>query len=256
MHAFPAEFSAFLKTKVWSSRSDVAPIARGSLSKIDRDRLRWFPLAVKPVAVAPALRLLERTMAPLLRPMRTPVDPALISGMKRNYTDALTKVLRNSSVSLNEPRSKATAAARSIGLLPMLSSPSLAAFAATLSGLPLLPDPALQLIRYRAGDYVGPHNDHHPEHANLREGYVDLQITLTSRGVARQYLLYEAGSGDFNRVNNIGIASGVSVSLLPFWHQVTPLEAKPGHEKDAIRWLLLVSFEIDYKKAKISARSR
>ena len=105
----------------------------------------------------------------------------------------------------------------------------------------------MQLIRYAAGDYVGPHNDHHPENANLRNGYVDLQITLTNEHVARQYLLYESG-GFFNKLRKVGVASGVSVSMLPFWHQVTPLEAKPGHEDAAGRWLLLASFDIEKKR--------
>ena len=173
------------------------------------------------------------------------VDPtSIISAMKKNYSEALEKTLRNSSFSLNEERSKASAAANEIGLREMMLSPSLHAFAQRVSGYELEDDPALQVIRYSSGDYVGPHNDHHPEEPTLRNGYVDLQITLSNDAVARQYLLYEAGDGYFNSMNNIGIASAVSVSKLPFWHQVTPLEAKPGREKAAVRWLLLASFLI------------
>jgi len=243
MRAFPREFSALVKPKVWSERESVVPIAG------DKDRLRWFPLALRPLAAVPALALLERHMTPHLRSVRSPIDPVTITGMKKNYSEALPKTLHNSSVSLNTPRSAATMVARRIGLYAMLTSTSLHEFATTVSGFTLHGDPALQLIRYRSGDYVGPHNDHHPENSNLRDGYVDLQITLTTTGVARQYLLCEE-DGYLNRFYNIGIPSGLSVSMLPFWHQVTPLEIKPGRAADAHRWLLLASFEINRRPGK------
>jgi hypothetical protein len=240
MKRFPPEFSDLVKAKTWSERGNVTPIAS------DRDRLRWFPLALKRKMAVDGFALLERTMAPHLKPAKCAIDPKSITGMKWNYSEALPKTMRNSSASLNGARSAATATAREIGLMDVLSSASLKEFATSVSGFALSADPALQIIRYEAGDYVGPHNDHHPEDENLRDGYVDLQITLTGDGVARQYLLYE-GDGYFNRSCNVGIASGVAVSMLPFWHQVTPLEVKPGR-KDAHRWLLLVSFEIERGK--------
>jgi hypothetical protein len=42
------------------------------------------------------------------------------------------------------------------------------------------------VVLYEAGDYSGPHNDHHLEEPHLRGGYVDLYITLTNDGVAQQ----------------------------------------------------------------------
>jgi hypothetical protein len=163
--------------------------------------------------------------------------------MKENFAEALPKTMRNSSISLNSSRSSAFTKARKIGLINLLRSSTLREFAEVVSGFPLEDDPGLQLIRYRRGDYVGPHNDHHPEDSNLRKGYVDLQITLTSANVLRQCLLYECG-GYLNKSLEVGLASGVSISLLPFWHQVTPLEIKSGSGDKAHRWLLLVSFEI------------
>jgi hypothetical protein len=47
-----------------------------------------------------------------------------------------------------------------------------------------------------------------------------------------------------NRAVNVSVPSGVTVSKLPYWHQVTPLIPKNGREKQAQRWLLLVSFSI------------
>jgi hypothetical protein len=231
MTAFPSEFSAALQ----SVRTSLPPI-RGH-----GDPVRWFPKSIRPDVRVTALASLESELAPLLRPARRPVDPTLISGMTCNYSEALPKSLHNATVMLNDARSKAAKAARAIGLTQFLTSTSLQQFAETISGYQLLPKPGLQVIRYQPGDYVGPHNDHHPEEDHLRHGYVDLQITLSNDDVARQYLLYEK-DGYFNQSVNVGIPSGISVSHLPFWHQVTPLEARPGREATACRWLLLVSF--------------
>jgi hypothetical protein len=241
MRTFPHEFSSLLKPAIWSQRQ------AGRAITGDRNRLRWFPLALRRAQAAACLAQLERVMAPHLRRVLAPIDPDLIRKLKKNYTEALPKTIRNASIGLNTTRSAAYAAAKRIGLVEMLSSPSLQQFAESVTGFTLYSGPSLQIIRYQAGDYVGPHNDHHPEAPEIRDGYIDLQITLTQPGVARQYLLYEAADGYFNCSCNVGIASGVSVSMLPFWHQVTPLEVKSGHA-DVHRWLLLVSFEIDRSK--------
>jgi hypothetical protein len=237
MEKFPSEFSQLTRPSLWACRGTITPIIA------TESRVRWFPLALRPAQAASALTIIERRMAQFLRPVHPPLNPSTIAGMKENYAETLPKTLRNSTIDLNSTRSAAYAEARRIGLIDLLGSASLSEFAALVTGLKLKPDPAMQLIRYRHGDFVGPHNDHHPEEPNLRDGYVDLQITLCSSGVERQYLLHESG-GYFNKLCNVGLASGIAVSLLPVWHQVTPLETKPGRERDAHRWLLLASFEI------------
>lgn len=231
MSTFPTDFANAIRA--W--RRPI-PVIRG-----DVDRVRWFPRVIRPEIRRQMLELLETQISPLLRRAARPVDPKTITGMTKNYSESLHKSLRNSTVLLNNPRSAAFKPARETGLTAFLTSPSLQEFAERVSGFQLEPSPGMQVICYKPGDYVGPHNDHHPEESHLRNGYVDLQITLTNDHVERQYLVYESG-GFFNRNVNIGISSGVSVSLLPFWHQVTPLIAKPGREAVARRWLLLVSF--------------
>ena len=156
------------------------------------------------------LELLETQIAPLLRQVTRPVDPKTITGMTKNYSESPHKSLWNSTVLLNNPRAAVFKSARECGLTGFLTSPSLHEFAERMSGFPLERSPGIQVI-------------------------------LTNDDVERQYLVYES-RGFFNRNVNIGIPSGVSVSLLPFWHQVTPLIAKPGREATARRWLLLVSF--------------
>jgi hypothetical protein len=222
MTAFPTAFSAAIR-----SPQNPYPVLRG-----DANRLRWFPRLIRPDVRAAALLLLETHLSPHLRLVRSPVDPALIANMTRNYSEALSKSLRNHTAMLNDPRSAASKAAKAIGLTAFLTSPSLKDFAERVSGFELAQSPGLQVICYHPGDYVGPHNDHHPEEPHLRDGYVDLQITLTNDDVAHQSLLYD----------DIAIPSGVSVSHLPFWHQVTPLQPRRGREATARRWLLLASF--------------
>lgn len=239
MRTFPSEFSAALKPAVWSRRSITLAIAQNPHSS----RLRWFPHALPSDAATKLVQTLEKRVSPFLRPIKALVDEETITGMETNFAEALPKTLRNWSVSLNSPATPAYKVACDIGLVSLLKSESLREFASAVSGFQLSSRPGMQVIRYGSGDYVGPHNDHHPEDLHLRNGYVDLQITLSQPGVARQYLIYEKG-GFFNQLCNVGIKSGVAVSMLPFWHQVTPLEVKPGQERDAHRWLLLASFEI------------
>ena len=180
-------------------------------------------------------------MAPYLRPLRCSIPSVATRGMRTAYTEKLPKTARNSSIILNNGRSAGFAKAREIGLLAMLRSPSLRMFEETVSGFELEDAIGLQLIRYEAGDYVGPHNDHHPQEAHLHDGYVDVQITLTSSSVDRQYLVYE-GRGWMNQVVNVGVRSGVSVSYLPFLASRNALVARPRHLTTAYRWLLLVSY--------------
>lgn len=232
MISIPSEFSHAIKK--------VPPVPR---IRGDRDRVRWFPGLIRPAVRSELLRFLESQITPHLKHVRSPIDPTTITGMKRNYSDLLPKSIHNSSVMLDQPRRPATQVARASGLVTLLTSESLRKVAEQVSGFVLEPTPGLQVIRYQTGDYVGTHNDHHPEEKHLRDGYVDLQITLTNDDVERQYLLYEK-DGYFNQFVNVGIPSGVSISMLPFWHQVTPLIAKPGRERTAHRWLLLVSFII------------
>ena len=87
------------------------PVIRG-----DAHRLRWFPSLIRPEVRTEALALLETRMAPHLRPASRPIDPATIAGMKKNYSEALPKSLRNATVLLNDSRSAASQTARAIGL--------------------------------------------------------------------------------------------------------------------------------------------
>src|SRR5205085_12410090 len=89
-------------------------------------------------------------------------------------------------------KSKVPGAAREIGLEQMMTSASFhrAAQAATRAPLDTTPG-GRQVICYQAGDYSGPHNDHHPEDKGTCNGFVDLHVMFSNDAVAQQLLVYE-----------------------------------------------------------------
>jgi len=97
------------------------------------------------------------------------------------------------------------------------------------------------VLAYGAGDYAGPHNDHHPEDAEARDGYTDVHLTFCTQGVARQALIY-APLGHFSEEASVATLGGVTAYRLPFWHYTTPLVARRGQEQTARRWVLLGTF--------------
>ena len=97
------------------------------------------------------------------------------------------------------------------------------------------------MLAYGPGDYAGPHNDHHPEDAEARDGYTDVHLTFCTPAVARQSLVY-APLGHFSEEANVKTLGGVTAYRLPFWHYTTPLVARPGQQSRARRWVLLGTF--------------
>jgi hypothetical protein len=124
----------------------------------------------------------------------------------------------------------------------MLRSASFGAFAAALAGRELRPRWGIQALCYGPGDYAGPHNDHHPEDAAARRGYLDLHVTLAGPGVAQQWLVYTR-QGHFSEVADVAAAGTITAYRLPFWHYTTPLVPRPGATAEtARRWVLLGTF--------------
>jgi len=191
-----------------------------------------------------ALTLLESHLLPLLEPMDEPIPPETIWRMERNYDEWLPKSVRVRTAYFESKRERAYAAAESIGLTRMMRSDSFAAFASQLSGRRLRRRWGMQVLCYGPGDYSGPHNDHHPEEPEARDGYLDLHITLATEGVAHHALVYEQ-QGHLSAMANVNTLGGVTAYRLPFWHYTTPLQARPGAESAARRWLLLGTFLYD-----------
>ncbi len=127
----------------------------------------------------------------------------------------------------------------------MMGSETFRRFAEAVVGKPLQARHwGRQVICYGAGDYSGPHNDHHPESEIARNGFVDLHVMFSNDAVRSQWLVYEE-RGFLSASHEVSGPAGIAVYRLPFWHYTTPLVAKKGREGEARRWLLLGSFDFD-----------
>ena len=198
-----------------------------------------------------ALPAVEEEMFPTLTLLSRPVERRTITGMRQNYSERLHKTVHIRTAYLESSRSRSFRAAQRLGITSLLQSESLAQFAERATGWSLVRPAQPQVICYCAGDYAGPHNDHHPEDAGFRGGYVDVQITITNGAVAHQYLVYEK-HGHFSESVDVARSGGIAVYYLPFWHFTTPLVAKPGREREARRWLLLATFQIERRSRRRS----
>ena len=185
------------------------------------------------------LQLLEASVAPHLTSFNQPIPPESIWGMTENYSELLPKAVRSQTVTMASLRSKGARAAVRVGLQRLLTSDTFGRFAEVLGGRRVRRHWGTQVLAYGPGDYVGPHNDHHPEDPNARDGYTDVHLTFCTQGVARQTLVY-APLGHFCDEANVNTLGGVTAYRLPFWHYTTPLIARAG--KRARRWVLLGTF--------------
>lgn len=199
-------------------------------------------------------QLLDQRMHALLKPYSSRIPADSIRSMKSNYTESLEKVFRFRTAFLSRRTARAYERAEALGILTMMRSETFATFAEAVTGLPLVRPPGLQIICYEHGDYVGPHNDYHPEEDPLCRGYVDIHLTFSNNAVEHQFLVYERGR-HLSQIVDVNLRGGISIYKLPFWHQVTPLVGKPGQEREARRWLLLGTFDIQ-TEAKNGARPR
>jgi len=240
MTAIPRAFEDLLTRAGHRVLAGRAPDTCGALADPRRRFIAREGLVRKDAAET-LRRTLEREMLPLLAPLAMPIPPETVWEMKRNYEELLPKTVRSRTATLDNRRSKSYRRAEEIGLIALLRSPSLVAFAEAIAGRPLDPRGGQQVLCYGPGDYAGPHNDHHPEEKGYEKGYLDIHLSLASPAVAHQYLVYAKG-GHFTEMVPVSGLGTITVYRLPFWHYTTPLMAKPRREKDARRWVLLGTF--------------
>jgi hypothetical protein len=209
---------------------------------LDPDRF-FVPIkgAIDPERARAAHALLERHMLQTLAPLAAAIPEGSIWNQTRNYQERLPKTARTRTAYLERRRGRAWRAAEEIGLIAMMRSPGFRAFAESVSGRPLDPRFGQQVLCYGAGDYAGPHTDHHPEDPRAASGYVDFHISFGSPAVAHQYLVYARG-GHFSDMVDVNTPGGITVYRLPFWHYTTPLQARPGRADAARRWVVLGTF--------------
>ncbi len=187
--------------------------------------------------VARVRRTLEAELPDVLEPIEKPIPPDTIFDMKQDYAELLPKSSRARTIYFEDRREPGVKAAERIGLARMMRSQSFRAFAEALAGRKLRSGWGLQVLRYGPGDYAGPHNDHHPENAAAKGGYIDLHLSLCGPGVQHQWLVYSR-AGHLSEIVSVAGPVTVTAYRLPFWHYTTPLV---GTQK-AGRWVLLGTF--------------
>ncbi|MBZ4408160.1 hypothetical protein K8640_08055 [Myxococcus sp. XM-1-1-1] len=240
MKRFPSQFADLLTPKGRRILEGKDKAVAGAL--LDPARRFVALQGVVDVAKATACRdALDAALRDLVVPMEDPIPVDSISGMTMNYMELLPKTVRVRTALLENRRSRSWKAAEAVGLTGMLRSDTFAGFAAAVSGRVLRRNWGIQVLCYGPGDYSGPHNDHHPEEAEARDGYVDMHLSLTMPGVEHQYLVYERDHhlSEMAKVSTVG---GLTVYRLPFWHYTTPVVARRGAEGEARRWVLLGTF--------------
>jgi len=182
-------------------------------------------------------RVLEEKLTATLQPIERPIPPESIWDMRRDYRELLPKTSRARTIYFDSQREPGVKAAERIGLVKLMRSASFRAFAEALAGRKLASGWGLQVLRYGPGDYAGPHNDHHPENKQARQGYIDLHVSFSTPSVAHQWLVYSR-AGHFSEIVSVARPAAVTAYRLPFWHYTTPLVGKP----EAARWVLLGTF--------------
>jgi hypothetical protein len=237
--AVPREFEDLLTSRGRRILTGAADSC-GALADPRRRFLRLEGMVV-PARAEKLRRALETALLPHLEPMAMPIPPETIWEMKHDYEEWLPKTVRVRTAYLERRRNAAYRAAARMGFIDLLTSESLAAFAENIAGRKLDRKNGQQALCYGPGDYAGPHNDHHPENARAAGGYLDLHLSLSSRAVDHQYLVYAKG-GHFTEMLPVHGLGTLTIYRLPFWHYTTPLQAKPGQEAKARRWVLLATY--------------
>ncbi|XXF76091.1 hypothetical protein P2318_23930 [Myxococcaceae bacterium GXIMD 01537] len=250
MKPFPPEFADLLTAKGRRILEGKNPEVCGILKT--GQRFVALPGVIDVKKAAACRDALEKALLGTLALMEDPIPPECLLGMTENYSELLPKSVRVRTALLESRRSRSWRAAEEVGLTAMLRSETFAAFASAVSGRALRRKWGIQVLCYGPGDYTGPHNDHHPEDEDARDGYVDMHVTLATPAVDHQWLVYAKG-GHLSEIQGVNTLGGVTVYRLPFWHYTTPLVAKKGKEDAARRWVLLGTF-LDAPAARPPAR--
>jgi hypothetical protein len=242
MKRFPREFSGLLTPAGMQILDGKAPHSC-NLFQDNKVKFATFSDLIKPERVDDCLRLMDKYLYPHMALEQRGIPPESITALRHNYEERLSKTMRFKTAFFRRKDARSFQGAERIGLLDFMRSASLRVFVESATGLKLKPNWGVQVSCYEPGDYAGPHNDHHPENPNLKNGFIDFHVMFSNDAVAHHYLVYEE-NGHFSKMVDVNLRGGMSLYQLPFWHYTTPLVGKAGREREARRWLLLASFEI------------
>lgn len=242
MDRFPNEFADLLTPHGRRVLAGGVDSARALFRK-SKDYFVVLPNVIKKKTARDCASLLDLHLREHMVPLRQRIPPESISGMTENYAEALPKVMQSKTAYLKSKNARSYRKAEEINLLRMMRSESFARFAEVVSGFTLYSKSDSQVICYEHGDYAGPHNDHHPENEDTRDGFIDFHIMFSNEAVDHHWLVYQK-NWHLSEIVDINLQGAASVYRLPFWHYTTPLKAKRGRESEARRWLLLGTFSI------------
>ena len=243
MDRFPSELEDLFNRRGRKLLAD--PPQLESLIARRRTPIVFFDGIIDDGVARECIRLLDEGFYSLTRRMHSPIPREALTGLRENYSEALPKTARVRTATFNAKSSKVLTAAREIGLAEMMASRSFARLAQSVTRATLNTESwGRQVICYEQGDYSGPHNDHHPENDEERNGFIDLHIMFSNDAVAHQLLVYE-DRRYLSAAQDVSGKAAIAIYRLPFWHYTTPLLARPGRESAARRWLLLGSFAYD-----------
>jgi hypothetical protein len=243
---FPAEFSDLLSQ---AGRRRITDLGRLASPVTRRNPFAYFEGLLARTKALQCRSLLDTYLYDSMEWIDRGIPRDSMRSMRKRNSETLPKTMRVKTSSFYRPRSSSRRAGRSLGVIEMLESQSLRDLAQAATGLRLQSDPAVQALLYETGCSIGPHNDHHPENPDFRDGYVDVHISLPNDSVAHQWLVFERGR-HFSQVQGVTALGGVAVYRLPFWHYVTPLVAKPLSQGAARRWLLIATYAIAKRTAR------
>ena len=245
---FPAEFSDLLNRRGRKLLAD--PPKLDALVAERRTPILLLTGLMDRGVARECMRLLDEALYAHLKKMHVPIPREALTGLKENYTEELPKTMRVQTCYLNRG-TKTYDAAKEIGLSQMMTSRSFREFAQAFTNARLRENFwGRQVICYESGDYSGPHNDHHPENDEERNGFIDLHIMFSNDAVAQQLLVYE-DRGYLTTAHDVTSSGAIAIYRLPFWHYTTPLLPRKGKDATARRWLLLGSFAYDPPLAKL-----
>lgn len=243
MQRFPHEFSELITPAGLRILNGQSP-DNNSLFTNGRRYFANYPNLVKRDKVDDCIRLLDEYLYPHLSVEQRKIPGETITSMTQDYEERLNKTMHIKTAFFRRTNSRSYRAGEKIGLVQFMQSESFVSFAEAVTGFKLHRHWGIQVSCYEQGDYAGPHNDHHPEEEEMRDGFIDVHVMFANKAVGHHYLVYEE-KGHFSKIVDINTRGGVTVYKLPFWHYTTPLVGKAGREKEARRWLLLGTFQID-----------
>ena len=233
---FPSEFEAVLTPR---GRRLLAGKDAPGVGVLGRERFFSSAALIKPEWARAGAAILAAAFGDLLVENTRALPPATDAPLPND--DRLPKVGRMQSVPGSRGAMENTVQFQrgvACGIVGMLRSPGFFAFVEALAGRSVEGPNTLQAFCYRAGDYAGPHTDHHPEEERMLGGYLDVHLTFCTPGVSEQLIVYER-DGHLTEQSSLAPSGLVTAYRLPFWHYTTPLQVTRPR---AARWLVLTTF--------------